>query len=101
MAKKKKNIDPDVLDLAAKFLGKRVKPSECSTRNGRDRWQSCGAPTQKALYKRAYEQHVARRGRVVEITEPNYTNGVVAGLRIAWDDGSESKALAYMVEVVA
>ena len=67
------NQAAQVADLTATFLNKRVRPSDVST------------------------QMVARRGCVVEILEPDYRRGIIAGLRVHWDNGAESNCLAYMV----
>lgn len=80
------NQAAQVADLTATFLNKRVRPSDVSTRRSLERG-----------LKAAHNKMVARRGCVVEILEPDFRRGIIAGLRIHWDNGAESNCLAYMV----
>lgn len=89
--------DVQVADLTATFLNKRVRPSDVSTRRSLKRWQAATSLNKCVRLKAAHNKMVARRGCVVEILEPDYRRGIIAGLRIHWDNGAESNCLAYMV----
>lgn len=73
------NLTAQVADLTAMFLHKRVKATEAGM-----------------LTKAHKEQYGNQTGVVTGILI-----GQVAGLEIAWEDGSTSKCLAHMVEIVA
>lgn len=76
----------------------RVKPSGHALRSKRDYWLSLGDYTRKQRAKEALDREASRRGTVVELLPADTSRGVAAGLRVAWDDGSESRCLPYMVE---
>ncbi len=75
--------DSSMQDLTATFLNKRVKATAVGM-----------------LTARHTKKYQDQQGTVIEILEPDHSRGVVAGLKIFWDDGSMSKSLAYMVEIV-
>lgn len=72
------HLSAQVADLTATFLHKRVKATEA------------GMLTR--AHKKQYENQT---GVVADILI-----GQVAGLEIAWEDGSTSQSLPYMVELV-
>lgn len=71
------NQAAQVVDLTATFLNKRVKPSKAG------------------MLTSGYKKHYENLTGVVK----NILVGPVCGLEIAWEDGSTSQSLAYMVEI--
>jgi len=78
----------------------RVKKSAYALRSKRDYWLAQGQPSAKARAKQWLDDAMAERGVVIELLPADFSRGVSAGLRIHWDNGSESKCLSYMVEAV-
>ena len=77
------NLAAQMADLTATFLHKRVKASK--------------AGMLTSAHRKKYQD---QQGTVIGIVEPDVVRGIVAGLHILWDDGTESKSLAYMVTLV-
>ena len=73
------NTAAQAADLTTTFLHKRVKA------------------TPAGMLTKAHKKKYKNQTGVVT----NILTGPVCGLRIAWEDGSESQSLPYMVEVVA
>jgi len=69
------HLKAQVADLTATFLFKRVRPS-------------------------AVGMLTAKRGNQTGVVSDILVGPQIAGLEIAWEDGSESQSLPYMVEVV-
>ncbi len=82
------------------IVGTRVQRSEYSLRSKRDYWQSLGREPAKSNAKRAYEDAMAERGTVSAILDADKSRGVSSGLKITWDNGTNSKCLNYMIEKV-
>lgn len=72
------NQAAQVIDLRAKYLDKRVAPSKLGM-----------------LTARHKKQYANQTGIVVDILV-----GPVCGLEIAWEDGSTSQSLPYMVTLI-
>lgn len=72
------NVAAQVADLTTTFLHKRVKA------------------TQAGMLTKAHKtQYGNQTGIVTDVL-----TGPACGLRIAWEDGSESQSLPYMVELI-
>lgn len=80
-------------------IGDRVKHSEYAIRPKRDNYHAQGEYSRKQSAKRYLETYEAERGTLIEFLPADSSRGVAAGLRVRWDNGSESKCLPYMVEV--
>lgn len=78
----------------------RVKRSSSALRSKRDYWLAQGNPTRKSQAKDWLDQAAAERGIVSELLASDPSRGVAAGVRVTWDNGSESRCLPYMVETV-
>ena len=87
-------------ELKERFLGKTVEHSEYALRTLRDAWLSCGRGPQKSSFLRQLNKQQAERGTVSAILEEDRDRGAASGLEVTWDDGSVSKCLSYMVELV-
>ena len=72
------NQAAQVLDLKAKFLNKRVAPSELG------------------MLTAGHKKQYANQTGIVN----GILVGPVCGLQIAWEDGTESQSLPYMVTLV-
>jgi len=72
------NAAAQIADLTATFLHKRVKA------------------TQAGMLSKAHKKKYRNQTGIVT----DIIAGQVCGLRIAWEDGTESQSLPYMVELV-
>jgi hypothetical protein len=79
-------------------IGDKVKKSAQALRSKRDYWLAQGDPRRKSQAKEWLDAAMAERGMVAEILTGDSGRGSLPGLRIVWDNGSESKCLPYMVE---
>lgn len=66
----------------------------------RDYWLNQGDYSRKQRAKEWLDAFVAERGTIIELLPADPKRGVSAGVRVRWDNGSESKCLPYMVSVV-
>lgn len=72
-------------------IGDRVRYSETALRPTRDYWLGLGDYSHKNRAKDALDAKTALRGCVTAI--------IPQGLSVAWDDGTSSNLLSYMVTV--
>ncbi len=79
----------------------KVRHSGYAVRPKRDYWLSQGQYSAKQRAKEWLDRFEAERGTVVELLPADASRGVSAGVRVQWDNGSESKCLPYMVEVIS
>ena len=81
-------------------IGDKVRHSGYAIRPKRDYWLSLGDYSRKERAKDALDAFIAERGTITELLPADPSRGVAKGLRVQWDNGSESKCLPYMVEAV-
>lgn len=81
-------------------VGARVRHSGYALRSLRDFWLNAGEHTRKNNAKAALDKAIAERGTVVEHLPADPKRGVMSGLRIRWDNGTETRCLDYRVEMV-
>jgi hypothetical protein len=77
----------------------RVKQSTYALRPKRDYWLNQGDPRRKAQAKEWLDRAADERGTITEILAGDEDRGSLPGYRIAWDNGSESRCLPYMVDL--
>lgn len=78
----------------------RVRKSAYALRSKRDYWLAQGDSRRKEQAKDWLDQATAERGTVAEILAGDSSRGVSPGVRVAWDNGSESKCLPCMIETI-
>lgn len=78
----------------------RVRHSGQAIRPKRDYWLSLGDYARKERAKDSLDAYIAERGTVLELLPGDTSRGVSKGVRVQWDNGSESRCLPYMVETV-
>jgi len=71
-------------------VGDRVRHSGHVTQRARDYWCQQGEYTRKQRAKDALDKTIAARGTIIELLH----NGV----KVKWDDGTESSCLSYLVD---
>lgn len=80
-------------------INDRVKKSAYALRSKRDYWLAQGDSRRKSQAREWRDQVAAERGTVAEILTGDPGRGITPGLRVVWDNGSESKCLPGMVEI--
>lgn len=80
-------------------INDRVRHSASAIRPKRDYWLSLGDYSRKQRAKDWLDSFIAERGTIVELLPADDSRGVAKGVRVQWDNGSESRCLPYMVEV--